>query len=140
MKNSRDFIVSLVMFAALLNTIPPRIRQPYDKFNFPINSSCHDYNFMEEVRTWTISVGGGGREGLLFVCVFILRLIIFKVDSNMYISKGLPDHFSVFVVSNTAISLQQFRNANFSEQVIDTLHKLVQEKKLTDELVSEFSS
>ena len=48
MKNSRDLIVSLVMFAAFLNTSPLRIRQVYEKFNFHINSSSHDYNFMEK--------------------------------------------------------------------------------------------
>lgn len=46
MKNSRDFVVSLVMFAAFLNAIPLRIRQPYEKFNFHINSSDGDYSFM----------------------------------------------------------------------------------------------
>lgn len=75
MKNSRDLIVSLVMFAAFLNTSPLRIRQVYEKFNFHINSSSHDYNFMEkEIGTWTISSWWG--EGTLF----ILRLMIFKGD------------------------------------------------------------
>lgn len=67
---------------------------------------------------------------------FILRLVIFKEDSNIYISKGLPDDISAFVMKNTAISFWQFRNANFSEQVIYILHK--QEKNLQMNLYQSF--
>lgn len=55
------------MFAAFLNIIPLRIRQPYEKFNFHINSS-DDYKSMEkEIRTCTLS---GGGHLFLFVCLF----------------------------------------------------------------------
>lgn len=86
------------MFAAFLNIIPLRIRQPYEKLNFHIN--CFDeYKFMEKEITCTTSIGGGAL--CLFVC---LRFIIFKGDSSIYIFKGIPDDISVFVMRSPAIS------------------------------------
>lgn len=85
------------MFAAFLNIIPLRIRQPYENLNFHINS-FDEYKCMEKEITCTTSIGGGG--GGHYVCLFVC----FKGDSSIYIFKGLPDDISVFVMRSPAIS------------------------------------
>lgn len=83
MKNSCDFIVNLVMFAAFQNAIPLRIRQPYEKFNFHINSSDDDYSFIGEKKK---VLEKNKRDDCLF---FILRLMIFKIDICYSVSDTL---------------------------------------------------
>lgn len=131
-KTSHNFIMILVMFAAFLNIIPLRMRQPYEKINFHINS-FDDYKFMEkEIRTCTTSIGGGA---FLFVC---WKFIIFKGGSTNTSSMPTWSYFSSIFQELYQFLIVQKHTLFWASDIYSS--QACTGEKPTDELGSEFSS